>query len=687
MRIIGKIITANMIMAVVPLCLAGYIAYDAVSDLRTQLEAQRNLAAYETAIAIGSKVPTERSAWGYAFGVSGQLDAETNKRLETTGAALDESIGMARERFAAAGLPTATIDRLAAELKTMRADGRNALAQPPATRPANAYPTVVDGLAKASDLGGKATDEAFRATIKADQTLLPTTSLARTAQDLRDIDGVRSSFLAIFVSGTEQTPERINTLTEMTGKIALLWQQIGKAVETLGSPADLAKALEHMKATVMSDGEARFQAALAAARDRAPPPVTYAEWNKWAGPMLNNILVMRDAALANAKEQNADTLSRAWWQLGMAVTVIAAILAAFGMALLLMFRQVIRRLHRLTAAILRLAQNDLSVEIPQPTATDEIGDMARALQVLKDGAEERVRLTAAGEAEAIAKERRTRALEELIRGFDRKSADILSKLGASAAGMSRSAGLMASLADQTHRRSTATAAAAEQTATNVQTVAAASEEMTAAIQEIGRQVTRSNEIAGKAVAEAGQTGESVRSLATAAGRIDDVVKLIQGIAAQTNLLALNATIEAARAGEAGKGFAVVAGEVKSLANQTAKATEEISAQIASVQSATQGTVAAIEGIGTTIASINEISATIAAATEEQNATAGEISRSIVEAARGTQEVSGNIADVNGAATQAGTAAAEVLDSAKTLSQWADALHQEVSAFLSDIRAA
>ncbi|WP_247888165.1 methyl-accepting chemotaxis protein [Azospirillum brasilense] len=674
-------------MAVIPLCLAAYVAYDAASDVHTQIIAQRNLAAYEAAIAIGSKLPAERSAWGFAFGNADPLNAEAGKRLEATGSALDETISLSRERFAAAGLPLETIDRVAAGLKTVRATARSAVAQPQSGRPADAYGTLVDGLAAVNELGGKATDESFRATINTDHSLFAAATLARTAQSLRDVDGARAAYLGVFVNGAAPTPERVVALTELNGKIAILWQQIGKTVENLGSPPDLVKALDHMQATIMSEGEARFQAVVAAARNGTASPVPFAEWNKWAGPMLNNILVMRDAALLNAKEQNAGALSQAWWQLGISLTIIAAILAAFGVALLLMFRQVIRRLHRLTAAILRLAENDLTVEIPQPTAADEIGDMARALQILKDGAGERVRLSAASEAEALAKEARTRALEELIRGFDRKSADILNKLGASTAGMSRSATLMASLADQTHRQSTATAAAAEQTASNVQTVAAASEEMTAAIQEIGRQVTRSNEIAGKAVAEAGQTSDSVRSLASAAGRIDDVVKLIQGIAAQTNLLALNATIEAARAGEAGKGFAVVAGEVKSLANQTAKATEDISAQIAGVQAATQGTVAAIEGIGATIASINEISATIAAATEEQNATASEISRNIVEAARGTQEVSGNIADVNGAATQAGTAAAEVLDSARTLSEWADALHREVTSFLSAIRAA
>jgi methyl-accepting chemotaxis protein len=222
---------------------------------------------------------------------------------------------------------------------------------------------------------------------------------------------------------------------------------------------------------------------------------------------------------------------------------------------------------------------------------------------------------------------------------------------------------------------------------NVETVATAAEELSASFAEIGRQVTHSLEIAGRAVGEAEATSETVRSLDHAAQKIGDVVKLIQSIAAQTNLLALNATIESARAGEAGRGFAVVASEVKALAAQTAKATEDIGLQVATIQSVTKSTMEAIGGIGATVQSVNEVATIIAAAVEEQQAATSEIARNVQEASAGTAEVSANIAGVTQAAVNSGHSAAGVLSAASDLSGQSVALQREVEAFLSSIRAA
>jgi len=240
---------------------------------------------------------------------------------------------------------------------------------------------------------------------------------------------------------------------------------------------------------------------------------------------------------------------------------------------------------------------------------------------------------------------------------------------------------MAATAEETSRQSQSVAAAAEEATTNVQTVAAAAEEMAKSIEEIGRQVTQSSTIAGRAVDEANRTNTSVEGLAEAAQKIGEVVELISDIASQTNLLALNATIEAARAGDAGKGFAVVASEVKSLANQTAKATEEIAAQIAGMQEATKGTVDAIKGISNTIGEISEIASAIASAVEEQSAATQEISRNVQEAATGTQDVSANITSVNDAATETGKSAGDVLTAAQELSKQGDRLREEIEKFI------
>ncbi len=368
--------------------------------------------------------------------------------------------------------------------------------------------------------------------------------------------------------------------------------------------------------------------------------------------------------------------------IGMIVIATVSVLLAA-----LIGRGISRPIADMTAAMKALAGGDRTIAVPGRGRADEVGAMAEAVQVFKTSMIEADRLAAEQAAEQAAKERRAAAVEHLIQGFDRTMSSVLGGVASASTELSQTAESMAALADQTNRQATASAAAAEQTSANGQTVASAAEEMGASIQEISRQVSRSNDIAARAVREAQETTGSVRSLAEEAGRIGEVVKLIQDIASQTNLLALNATIEAARAGEAGKGFAVVASEVKALANQTAKATEDISAQIANVQTATQGTVAAIEGIGATIASINEIASTIAAAIEEQNATTGEITRNVQQAAQGTEEVSSNVSQVNQAANQTGTAASQVLGASNELSQQAEALRREVETFLTGIRAA
>jgi methyl-accepting chemotaxis protein len=350
-------------------------------------------------------------------------------------------------------------------------------------------------------------------------------------------------------------------------------------------------------------------------------------------------------------------------------------------------RSIATPLGSLTAAMRRLVGGDVAAEIQARDRGDEIGEMARAVQVFKDNAIERQRLEAEQAAERSARERRVATIEKLIGNFDAAVGKALGSFSDSATELGTTAREMAVLAEQTNQQASASAAAAEQTSANVQTVASAAEEMSVSIQEISRQIARSTEVAEQAESEAQHSSQTVCELADAARRIGDVVKLIADIASQTNLLALNATIEAARAGEAGKGFAVVASEVKALANQTARATDEISGQIAGIQGATQETVSAIDGIARTVASITEASATVAAAIEQQAATTEEISRNGLQAAQGTAEVSSNVAQVGDAATRAGEAAHQVLDAAAGLTRQSEMLRQEVEQFLAGIRVA
>jgi methyl-accepting chemotaxis protein len=352
---------------------------------------------------------------------------------------------------------------------------------------------------------------------------------------------------------------------------------------------------------------------------------------------------------------------------------------------------VVRSITRGIASVLQpmkgLAVGELSVEIPFRGAKTEMGAIADAVQVFKDALIEKQRADEAAAAETAAKAERARRLDELTNGFDKAVSTVLGAVSSATSELQATAGSMAATAEETSRQSVAVAAASEQASTNVQTVASAAEELSSSIQEISRQVQQSAQVAGKAAEDAARTNGTVQTLAEAAQKIGDVVKLINDIASQTNLLALNATIEAARAGDAGKGFAVVASEVKSLANQTAKATEEIGAQISAMQSVTGEAVSAITSIGATIGEINQIATTIASAVEEQGAATQEIARNVQQAAAGTQEVSSNIAGVQQAATDTGAASQQVLSASGELAQQSELLRRQVDAFLADVKAA
>ena len=369
-----------------------------------------------------------------------------------------------------------------------------------------------------------------------------------------------------------------------------------------------------------------------------------------------------------------------------AIGILGIVLGTAG-ASLMANGTIVRPLATMTQAMTRLAGGDKKINIDGAGRKDEIGAIARAVLVFKESMIKADALAAEQRKEQEIRARRAAGIETLTRDFDGKVTGVVEVVSSAATEMQSSATSLSSTAEEASRQALAVASASEQASTNVQTVATAAEELSNSIAEIGRQVADSAGIARKAVDEAERTRSEVNSLADSAQRIGEVVRLINDIASQTNLLALNATIEAARAGEAGKGFAVVASEVKSLANQTAKATEDIAAQIAAIQGATGDVVGAIERIGQTITRINEVSTTIAAAVEEQAAATQEIARNVQQAASGTETVSANITGVTQAATETGRASADMLRSSSALSQQAEALRKIVIDFLQGIKAA
>jgi methyl-accepting chemotaxis protein len=369
-----------------------------------------------------------------------------------------------------------------------------------------------------------------------------------------------------------------------------------------------------------------------------------------------------------------------------AIAAVVIVLLSAGV-LLFDVRKVLNPLELLRDAMAKLSAGELATPVPGTHRHDEIGLMAQEIEIFRQAALAKEKLEAEQAAERLRQQRRAATIEGSIAVFDKSMGVALDALAAAATQMRTTAKDMSVTAAETSAQATTVAAATEQASANVQTVAAATEELSSSVAEIGRQVTQSTRIAGQAVTEADRTNTTVQGLSAAAQKIGDVVSLISDIASQTNLLALNATIEAARAGEAGKGFAVVASEVKSLANQTAKATEEIAGQVAAMQGATVEAVEAIKRIGGTIGSINEIATTIASAVEEQGAATQEIARNVQEAAQGTGQVSSNIVGVNQAASETGAASSQVLASAEELGRQAERLRADVDSFLAEIRAA
>jgi methyl-accepting chemotaxis protein len=373
---------------------------------------------------------------------------------------------------------------------------------------------------------------------------------------------------------------------------------------------------------------------------------------------------------------------------GMLSLAIPALAISSGCMAWMIGRGVGAPLDQLAARMRALADGELETEIPGLGRGDEVGAMAATVAVFRENASS---LRGIGKTEADAQgralaERRT-AMETLANDFERSVDGIVRSVTTAAAGMQTTAQSMTTTASEASARAATVGAASESASNNVGTVAAAAEELSSSVAEISRQVTRSSEIASKAVGDAERTNATVQVLSTGAEKIGEVVKLIHSIAAQTNLLALNATIEAARAGESGRGFAVVASEVKALANQTAKATEEISAQVAAMQASTSDAVAAISGITETIGQMSEITVSISTAMDQQGDATREIARNIQSVAAGSSEISAHIGSVTTAAGATGSAASEVLSNARELENQSGMLRNALDGFLAKVRAA
>jgi len=482
-----------------------------------------------------------------------------------------------------------------------------------------------------------------------------------------------------------------------------------KKVEAMAKEASVAatKIAEVMKAVEGTHGEfkpqtlERLKAAVATYFKKSKNAIEMADGDagsalmfiKGAEQSFADIEKLTDDLITDSSDSKDREIARAGMRLEQQqITLMAALLVVALLGIVVSFvigRNISRPVVAMSRAMRELAGGNFEVQLPGLDRRDEVGQMAHAVREFK------VQAVAKAERETAEREEKNRELQaarraelhHLAESFETAVGNIIEKVGTASSELENSAVILTKSSSATQQLSTVVAAASEETSSNVQSVASATEEMAGSINEIGRQVADSNRIANEAVDQAEKTDLRIAELSLAASRIGDVTKLITTIAEQTNLLALNATIEAARAGDAGRGFAVVAQEVKALAAQTAKATSEISAQIAGMQAATQDSVLAIKEISGTIGRVSEIAAAIATAIEEQGAATQEIARNVQQAAIGSTQVATNIADVNRGAGDTGSASSQVLSSAQLLTNENKRLKAEVAKFLATVRAA
>jgi len=482
---------------------------------------------------------------------------------------------------------------------------------------------------------------------------------------LADIDAMRHGEDGYFFVTDERGIYLMHAKPEMVGRdLAVLKDSNGFLFFADVLPRVLRDGVGDVRYTWVKPGESEATPKIAVFRLHRP----------------SNMIVATGVHIGNMRTVIWEQIERLAW-------VAGAILLLLGLVSWLIIRSVVRPMERLRLAMGRLAEGRTDVALPEAERRDEVGTMARAVLVFRDSAIERESLRGEQEAEQIRKLHRAESLNGMIRGFEGAITQVVGTIGAAATDLQTTASGMTATATQTAAQATSVAAAAGQAASNVETVAAAAEELGSSVQEIGRRASDSATLAQAAVAESERTAALVQELSGAVGRIGDVVGLISSIAGQTNLLALNATIEAARAGEAGRGFAVVAAEVKELASQTARATQEISAQIGRIQGATGQAVDAIDGGAVRLREIRDVATAIAAAVEEQGAATQEIVLNVAQASAGTGEVTGNITGVAGAAEETGTAARHVFQAAAALSRQSESLSTEVGRFLETVRAA
>ncbi len=521
-----------------------------------------------------------------------------------------------------------------------------------------------------------------------DATIDQLLAIKQTAWLLRNTGGEASLLISQGLAAGRSAPEVRVAFTKFSGGTDTAWNALELAASGMQLPPALASAIAATKKAYFDpDYLALRERLLTALLAGEKTELTANQWSPITVGRLGAAVNVAEAALDAAKEHTAQQRAAALTSLILQLVLLSGALMLTLGAMIAVTRRVIRPLHNIRDAMLKVASGDLSVETGYEQRVDEIGALAGALNTFKQQAEDKSRIEAQERERNAGATARQQAIETYVGEFESSVRQTLQQLGDASSQMRTTSTGLSAVSRQTNERVQIAEKASGEASMSVESVASAAGELSASINDISQQAAHAAGIASRAVSQARDTDGTVQGLAKSAARIGEVVGLINTIAAQTNLLALNATIEAARAGEAGRGFAVVASEVKSLASQTAKATDEISEQIADIQRVAGDAIDAIKGIGSIIGEVNEVATAIAAAVQQQGAATQEITRSTQFAAQGTKNVSDNITGVKADADASASAADDVKHASETLETQSQQLGNQVTQFLGNIRAA
>lgn len=538
--------------------------------------------------------------------------------------------------------------------------------------------TLLDGVVNGLERSAAAAHESVGSLIQ----------IARLSWDMRDAAGRRASYFTRAAGNSKMlTTGDIQGVSESTGEIRHAWARLQATVSQLSEDPALSGAVKAAETRFFGDTDKFITELTAKGLAGTDYGVSFQDVLKRLVGPAQSALGIRDAAMAQAMSLAEAARGSALTRLLLvAVGMVLVALLVIGVTMLFV-RRVVQPLVGITAAITRLAEGDREIDVPARGRRDEIGEMAGALETLRLNAIEAARLESEHRTQQQAREARAARIEALTLEFDAASNEVIQSVGAAGDAMRRDAEASSRLATGTSERATNVAAGAEEASVGVSTIASAAEEMSVAVASIAERLEACAGIAASAVREVSDADKRIVGLDHAVERIGDIIKFIQDIASQTNLLALNATIEAARAGDAGRGFAVVAGEVKALATQTAKATDEITAQISSIEAETRAVVRAIKSVAETIGRVDAVTADISASVTQQRQTTSEIAANAQQAASGTKDVSSNVSAVSSAMSEAEAAALRMIAKADDLSARSSDLTERISSFLGNVRAA